>query len=291
MGKKNRIGRLSNVFTACPIRVMRIPSHGSSPEQHRHSFQELVIIAGGEGKHWVGDEIHRIETGDVFVLLGDMKHSYKDTRDLFLINILYDMRQINFPTADVGTLPGYHSLFQLEPRMRGRRDFKNRLRLSPEQLDSALRLVAELEDELNSRKPGYYFLATAHLMRLIGFLSRCYTSMETVEGRPFQRLGRLLGHMEKNYAERLSIKDLTRVACMSQTTLMRTFKQLMGRSPIEHLIQLRISKARQLMRHTDLSMTEIAQRTGFCDSNYLARQFRKTVGISPRKFRNQAAAR
>ncbi len=289
--KTKKVGNITNIFKTCPIMVMRVPSHGSTAEQHRHNFQELVIIVSGKGKHWVENEIYSIETGDVFAILGDMKHGYLETNNLFLINILYDMRQINFPLADIGTLPGYHALFQLEPKIRSQRKFQNRLRLSVEQLTEALQLVAELEEELASAKHGHYFFAISHLMRLIGFLSRCYSHMETAESRPFQQFSRLLGYMEKNYAEQLTVKDLTRVARMSQTSLMRTFKQLMGRSPIEYLIQLKISKARQLLRRTDLSISEIATQTGFCDANYLARQFRKLIGMSPRKFRDQIPVR
>jgi AraC-like DNA-binding protein len=287
MSKSIQVNTVSSYLKPYPIKVMRIPAHGASQGQHRHDFQELVIIVKGQGKHWVENEIYPIESGDVFVLLGDMKHCYPETDNLFLINILYDMRQINFPLADVGTLPGYHALFRLEPKIRSQRKLQNRLRLSVEQLTEALRLVAELEDELGSDRQGHYFFATAHLMRLIGFLARCYSQMETGGNRPLQHFSRLLGYMEKNYANPLGVKDLMRVAHMSQTTLMRTFKQLMGRSPIEHLIRLRISKARQLLRHTDQSLADIAVQVGFRDSNYLSRQFHKVTGVSPREFRQQ----
>ena len=278
-------------MTTYPIKVMRMPAHGSEPIQHRHEFLELVIIVGGAGKHWVEDEKYRLEAGDVFLILNNMRHSYLEASNLSLINILYDMRQINFPLADIGTLPGYHALFELEPKIRRQRKFQNRLRLSVSQLTEALRLVAELEEELQPDKQGGYFFAIANLMRLIGFLSRCYSELELPESRPLQHFSKLLGYIEKNYAVPLRIKDLTRVAHMSQTSLMRTFKQLMGRSPIDHIIRLKISKSRHLIRHTDMSLSEIAEQVGFCDSNYLSRQFTKIVGMSPREFRRQTNLR
>ena len=77
---------------------------------------------------------------------------------------------------------------------------------------------------------------------------------------------------------------------MSQTSLMRTFGQIMGRSPTDHLIRLRVSKAQELLRRTTLPVTEIALAVGFCDGNYLARQFRRITGTSPSEYRRNLGA-
>jgi len=269
---------------AYPIEVMRMPKHGSTP-QHRHDFQELVIIVDGKGTHWVEDEQYPIEAGDTFVILGAMRHGYLDPENLSLINILYDMRRLSLPLADLGTLPGYHALFNLEPQVRRQGKYQNRLRLSVEDLTEALGLVTELEDELASEVPGHHFLANAHLMRLIGFLSRRYSQLEPAGNRAVERLSKLLGHMEKNYDKPLSVKEMTQLAHMSQSALMQTFKRLLGHSPLEHLIRLRVSHAKRLLRQSDLPLAVIAERTGFCDSNYLSRQFRQIVGVPPSEYR------
>ena len=281
----SRVNGASAYLRAYPIVVMRIPSHGATHDQHRHDFQELVIIVGGKGKHWVEDEVYPLEAGDTFVILGDMRHGYPEVDHLSLINILYDMRQLNLPLADLGTLPGYHALFNLEPQVRRQGKLRNRLRLSVEDLTEALRLVAELEEELASDAPGHQFLANANLMRLIGFLSRRYSQVEAAGGRTVQQLSKLLGHMERHYAKPMTVKDMTQLAHMSQTSLMRTFKRLLGHSPLEHLIRLRIAHAGRLLRHSDLPLAVIAERTGFCDSNYLSRQFRQIVGVPPSEYR------
>jgi len=46
----------------------------------------------------------------------------------------------------------------------------------------------------------------------------------------------------------------------------------------------------ELLRSTDLSITEIAMEVGFSDSNYFARQFRRALGESPRSFRTKKSA-
>jgi len=278
----------ASVFVDASLRlsVMRQPAHGPVSVQHSHDFHELVLVLSGAGKHAVGKEIHNLAAGDVFVILGDTTHGYPETQRLSLINILYDPNLLGVPVLDLGALPGYHALFMVEPRVRQQGNFRNRLRLSEEQLANATRLVALMEDELGGRRRGYGFAAVTHLMQLIGYLSRCYSSLEEDIRRPVSQISEVLGYMERHFAEPLTVADLTRVAHMSQTTLMRTFNRIMGRSPIDHLLRLRISKARSLLRRTDVPVTEIAFQVGFNDSNYFSRQFRRLSGSSPRDYRN-----
>ena len=153
----------ANCFPATqfPLRVMRVPSHGISHGLHKHDFTELVVILDGVGRHEVGNEIYDIGPGDVFVLLGEMSHGYRQAEKLYLINILMDIPGLGIPAADLGGLPGYHALFEVEPAMRRRGNFRNRLRLSADQLAVAVRLIAELEEEMAGAQRGSRFMATA----------------------------------------------------------------------------------------------------------------------------------
>jgi len=272
------------------LRVMRVPDHGASQEQHTHSFEELVVILAGHGKHRVGEEIYDIAAGDIFVLLGEMTHCYPESRGLSLINILYDTGNLRLRRADIGALPGFHALFEIEPRLRQQQHFKNRLRLSVNELGRLTRLVADMEEEIVQQGPGYRFMAIAHFMRLIGFLARAYSGLPADEPRPVTQISEVLGYLERNYSQPIVVEDLTRVAHMSQSTLFRTFQQILGRSPIDHLLHLRIDKATQLLARTRLRVGEVSAAVGFNDSNYFTRQFRQITGLSPRDYRRQSNA-
>ncbi|NQU44489.1 helix-turn-helix domain-containing protein [bacterium] len=269
-----------------PLAVCRHLSLGPAVKQHRHTFHELVLVLGGQGWHAVGEEKYPLMSGDVFVVLGDTAHGYPETDRLSLVNILYDPATLGFPLADVGSLPGYHALFTLEPQM-PQKKFRSRLRLGVEQLARAVELVARLEAELVQAQRGYGFVAIAQMMRLIGHLSRCYSELEAPPQRPLAQLSEVLGYMERHLPEPMTVVGLARVAHMSQTSLTRNFRQMLGRSPIDYLIGLRLSRAQVLLQGTDLSVTEIAFRVGFGDSNYFSRQFRKTMGMTPSDFRHR----
>jgi len=272
------------------LRVIRIESHGTSRQQHTHDFSEVVVILDGKGKHQVGREVYDIGAGDVFVMLGGMHHCYPEAENLSLINLLYDTASLRLPQADLGALPGYHALFQVEPRLRQRQRFQNRLKLGMDQLGHLAVLIGELEDELRAKQPGSNFLATAHFMRIFGWLARAYTLMAVTKKRPLDQVSRLLGYIEQHFTEPLTINDLARVAHMSQSSLFRVFRHLMGRSPVDYLIRLRISKAAQILRGEPLRISQVSEAVGFDDSNYFSRRFHQVMNMSPRDYRRRNAA-
>jgi AraC family L-rhamnose operon transcriptional activator RhaR/AraC family L-rhamnose operon regulatory protein RhaS len=149
-------------------------------------------------------------------------------------------------------------------------------------------LVAELEAELRAKTPGSRFLAIAHFMRVIGLLSRAYTRVPVENKKPLHQISELLGYLERHYAEPLTVDDLARVARMSQSTLFRVFRHIMGRSPVDYLIRLRVGKAAQMLRREPMRITEVSGVVGFSDSNYFSRQFHHIMGVSPREYRLRA---
>jgi len=282
----------SRIFTDrdLPLTCLRHETHADT-HLHRHDFHELVVILAGRGRHVTEQEVYPIEAGDVFLVRGEMAHGYADTRAMTLINILFDPRRLKLPLSTLDDLPGYHVLFRVEPRLRERGRFRSRLRLDAADLAEAGNLIARLQDELNARRPGYRFMAATHLMALIGFLSRCYSQAQHPDVKPLMRFGEVLSYVEEHCAERLTVAGLARRAHMSESTLTRLFHRVTGHPPLEHVIRVRIARARELLQRPDLRITEVAFECGFNDSNYFSRQFKAIAGMPPRLYRRFAARR
>jgi AraC family L-rhamnose operon transcriptional activator RhaR/AraC family L-rhamnose operon regulatory protein RhaS len=256
---------------------------------HSHEFCEIVIITGGTGLHVTGQESWPLAAGDVFVIGGKRPHDYQNMEGLCLINILFDPAALRMDLLDLPTLSGYHALFTLEPVWRRRHKFKSRLRLAPKDLAVAIGIIDQLDHELRDRAAGFRFLATALYMQLIGVLSRCYSRSRNPDSRALLRLAEAISYLETYYAEPVDLDELARTAHMSKRGFIRAFRAAMGSAPIAYLIQLRLNRAADLLRHTSQSITDIAFHVGFTDSNYFSRQFHKVLGITPRTYRQQQA--
>ena len=92
--------------------------------------------------------------------------------------------------------------------------------------------------------------------------------------------------IQDNYASALPLKVLAANAYCSQTYLSALFRKVEGRTLTEAILEVRLSKAKTLLDTTTLSITETAFATGFNDSNYFSRAFRKHFGQSPRHYRS-----
>jgi AraC-like DNA-binding protein len=223
----------------------------------------------------------------VFVIGGARTHSYRDLDRLKLVNVLFRPERLPWRAADLAQLPGYHALFTLEPAWRRRHRFESRLRLTPGELGPVLALVEHLDLELRRREPGFGFMATALFMQLAGLLSRHYGRSPNADSRNLLRIAQAISHLETHFPEPLSLATLAAMARMSKRSFLRAFQASMGLTPIAYLIQLRLHHAAARLRSTRESVTEIAFRCGFSDSNYFTRQFGRIMGQSPRRYRQK----
>lgn len=88
-----------------------------------------------------------------------------------------------------------------------------------------------------------------------------------------------------NYPLPLSVEDIAEAAGVSRTTLFRMFRSEMSVSPVDFLIEYRIGQAKKLLAGTELSVSAVARSSGYEDSLYFSRAFRKITGMTPTEYR------
>ena len=86
------------------------------------------------------------------------------------------------------------------------------------------------------------------------------------------RLGGVVNYMQCHLAERLRVDKLARLAAMSQSTLLRAFKEAFGCGPAKYFASLRLSRAVELLKTTKLTVGEVAYKTGFFDDSHLRKK-------------------
>ncbi len=94
-----------------------------------------------------------------------------------------------------------------------------------------------------------------------------------------------LRFIREHACEGISVADLLRVVPLSRRMLEHRFLKLVRRTPHAEIIRIRMERAARLLRETDLSLAEIANRAGFADANYLSVAFKKQMGVAPRSYR------
>jgi AraC-like DNA-binding protein len=104
------------------------------------------------------------------------------------------------------------------------------------------------------------------------------------------QLGRAVTFIEVHLVERLTLPTIARAAGVSNRSLMRLFRREIGSSVLEFILRRRVSRARDLLRNTDHTCSEVAFESGFGSVQHFNRIFRRFEGMPPREWRQRRVA-
>ncbi len=96
-----------------------------------------------------------------------------------------------------------------------------------------------------------------------------------------------LGFIHSNAEQSIDVTDVLKAVPLARRTLEKRFRRILGRTVSAEIRSAHIRRARSLLATSDLSVTEIAFRSGFNQIEHFSRVFRKTCGQSPRQYRKQ----
>lgn len=147
-----------------------------------------------------------------------------------------------------------------------------------------------------------YFIRQWYDENIMGVIERHFShEVSRSLSQPYYRLGGLQHEDEDIVAaqawllERLdqsfSLAQLAKAVGMTPRTLSRRFVQATGESPKQYWLQLRLLRAEELLRDSNLSIQDIAELLGFSDAAYFTRLFRQRAGITPNNYRRVSRAK
>ena len=266
-----------------PLRVIHVESGPAFPE-HTHDFHELVLVYGGAGIHRSGGADYETRRGDAFLIPRGASHAYTGTADFDYINVVFDARVLFENGAPAGSADSF------DPSGSG--PIGRPRRLSEFVFRDVLGLVNRMDQELLQRGVGYRGMIRGLFAQTWCLLVREF-SAEYGEGSgdPLERVRRVIRYLETEGGPDVPVADMASEAGMSVRNFHRVFRRLAGAPPSAYVNGLRIERARVLLEETEMTVTQIAGLVGFDDSNYFAKLFRNTVGVSPLQHRNRMPRR
>lgn len=104
----------------------------------------------------------------------------------------------------------------------------------------------------------------------------------------FSRIGKALTLIHKRNADAPEVPDLAGAAGMSIPAFHRNFRKVLGVSPGRYMQTIRLHKARSLIVHEDLSISEAAARVGYASPSQFSREFRCLFGLSPSEEKSRS---
>ena len=134
----------------------------------------------------------------------------------------------------------------------------------------------------------YHLSAAVHLLGM-----QCEggkTKVSQQEQVAAQRMKQMLRFVEEHYAEELNVERIADCVALSESACLRSFRQLLGTTPIQYVKQYRIEKAAELLLSTSMKAGEIGAECGFADTSYFTKTFRELKHCTPKEYRQKFAA-
>lgn len=255
-----------------------------------HTSLEVFMCIGGTGKYYINDKVYDFEKGDIFVIGNNELHKSE-----ILENGWFDAFIIMF--SPEGFLPNrYVQGKDLLDIFYGRTDkFCHKYKPEPEKQKFYEAVSQIMLKEYEEKNENYLASVSSLVTWMLIELSRAYNA-DAVDGVAYTLNARLkhkkiisevLNYVEEHYKEDINLKELADSLYVNQAYLCREFKKSTGYSMMKFITNKRIREARELLRNTDLSVSEVGITVGYNNISHFHTMFKKEIGISPKEFRNQ----
>lgn len=252
----------------------------SSDLWHSHEgYYELVLAFSGTAVNETESGRFSIRSGDLCVMAPGSVHHYVAMNQFQHYAILIQSDIFSRFPGDLAKLPHFRDLFPEG------QSCSPLLHVEGKILQGILEIVENACDEYRNRKSGWLEAFYAEFFRaLIAILRHVQSSKQKSDQAAYQ-ISNAVRFMSENLREEHTLESLSGIAQMSVSNFRFQFKMIMGTSPVDYLICLRLKQAVMLMEYTDLRISEIMLRAGFKDSSYFTRKFHAVFGRTPREFR------
>lgn len=235
---------------------------------HSHNFSELFFVLDGEGFFYVEAERFPIKKGSMFLINPHIRHTEVSSALKPLEYIVLGIEGLSFIFDE--NLRGYGIFFDTPA--------------GPAPPHGLLRQMAR---EMQEKKP-YYDKACQSMLDLI-LIELIRSSDYELTLVPPKNISAecslVKDYIDSHLHDHITLDILADISHLNKFYLSHKFSEEFGVSLINYLLEQRLQNGIKLLRNTDLRISMIAQLCGFSSQSYFTQTFRKSIGISPVRYR------
>lgn len=261
-----------------PHIIMNVPMHW-------HSEFEIDYVVRGAGEFTCGGEKYAVGEGGLFVLPPNMLHAANPAHGSELIYYAFVFN----PALLGANARDRCAVEYIRPLVTGSCKFSPFIPHRAQNYPLLKTSIKQIFDCILGCVPQADLLLKSELLRFFWLLetdNSIQRQKETKSGCE-ENIRPALDFMMRNYHESISVAQLAAASHLSKSYFMNCFKKAVGLSAIEYLRQLRINAACEALASTKKAVYEIALNCGYENLSNFNRQFKKTMGCSPKEYRKQ----
>ncbi|GHT69337.1 hypothetical protein AGMMS50239_35950 [Bacteroidia bacterium] len=240
---------------------------------HQHLRIEINFVKKGNCIIHLEHESIRFNENEIMIILSNVLHSFEAGSEGATLMQLEFLPEIfsRFDPAGENTQPTLNSVtvFSEENRLI---KIVNNLRI--------MRAVQRIVGELNSKNKYYHYLVIMYYAELLILIYR-YMDETYLPIGSNESMKKAISYILENYQSNISMADVAEQSGIGNRYLRKLFAHHLNISPIEYLNQVRVNKAIELLRNSEMSVKEVCFSCGFKSPQYFSRVFKQQVGITP----------
>lgn len=240
---------------------------------HWHDELQITWISEGELEYCINGDKFRLGSDKLLLVQSHQLHSsHTTTGDVKTLCI-------NF-TPEI-----FHPLIlkkYIQPMLDSHAFAYSLLLLKPYQITMLKKLQNWKQEPL-----GYFSVMNFLSQVFEEILKEFEEDAESLDREETRLFHEMLGFVHANFAQPLSVKDIADSAILNKNRCSALFKKYTNMSPIKYLNEYRLYTAKNMILHTDKSISDISADVGYNQISHFIEQFRLSYGMSPLKYRNK----
>jgi two-component system, response regulator YesN len=230
-----------------PYNILLVDDDKSFRSEFRDFFDDYAIVEASNGEQAL--ELLKRPNEIDLVILDVMMPGIRGTK------VLQEIKR-KYPELNIVILTGYSSKDVAVEALKGKADDYLEKPLNIDKTKEIIENLLNSKDVLSAGKNG-------------------------IEGK----IERAKCFAERNYHKKLRLKDTAETICLSPKYLSRIFRQTTGMGFSDYKLDIKIKKAKELLRRTEYNIDQISEKMGYQNSESFIRIFKKLTGATPTQYR------
>ena len=273
----NKVGYLNDNFKIFHIRDKKDIKF----EYHHHDFSKIVILIDGDLTYYIEGKAYILKPWDILFVNKNEIHKLVVNPNKYYERIVIWLN----PDFMAKYAQGNNNLLKcFEVAIKNN---YNLLRLNMKSIDIIKNLIQDIQNCNNSNEFGSEILKESLFVQLMVLMNRLFLNSDKnrdIEDIQYDKtIEGVLNYINSNLENDLSIDTIASEFFISKYYLMRKFKNQIGSSIHNYVVQKRLILARSLISD-GLSMSSVCSRCGFNDYSSFVRAFKKVYGVSPSNY-------
>lgn len=245
----------------------------------------IYYVIDGKFDWYINQQHHVLYPGDVALILPGQQiggsRGYLDIGTLFSLHIHIEKLE----TGGKMILGKWSNLSDTERLSIGKIIWLNNIPVL--KMKEAADMLHEMRTEILNQEIGYLTRVNQLIDSLLIVIAR-QSTRQAGSRRDFPRTFMKLEHaLRQNLAHQWTVEEMAAMVGLGTTAFTEKVKSYTGFSPLNYLINIRISEAIKMLKRSNVNVTSIALETGFYSSQHFSTTFKKLTGYTPGEFRKK----